>query len=49
MAAGIPGARFVTMPGRNHMLLSGDPALARFLEEVRLFPKLTPAREDMWS
>src|SRR5262249_53786920 len=37
MAAGIPGARFVVMPGRNHILLSSDPALARFLEEVRLF------------
>jgi pimeloyl-ACP methyl ester carboxylesterase len=37
MAAGIPGARFVAMPGRNHILLDGDPAMARFLEEVRLF------------
>jgi pimeloyl-ACP methyl ester carboxylesterase len=37
MAAGIPGARFVAMPGRNHILLEGDPAMARFLEEVRLF------------
>jgi pimeloyl-ACP methyl ester carboxylesterase len=37
MAAGIPGARFVAMPGRNHILLSSDPALVRFLEEVRLF------------
>ena len=37
MAAGIPGARFVAMPGRNHILLPSDPALARFLEEVRLF------------
>jgi pimeloyl-ACP methyl ester carboxylesterase len=37
MAAGIPKARFVAMPGRNHILLEGDPAMARFLEEVRLF------------
>jgi pimeloyl-ACP methyl ester carboxylesterase len=37
MAAGIPGARFVAMQGRNHILLEGDPAIARFLEEVRLF------------
>jgi pimeloyl-ACP methyl ester carboxylesterase len=37
MAAGIPRARFVAMPGRNHILLDGDPAMARFLEEVRLF------------
>jgi pimeloyl-ACP methyl ester carboxylesterase len=37
MAAGIPGARFVAMPGRNHIMLEGDSAMARFLEEVRLF------------
>jgi class 3 adenylate cyclase/pimeloyl-ACP methyl ester carboxylesterase len=37
MAAGIPGARFVAMPGRNHIMLEGEPAMARFLEEVRLF------------
>jgi pimeloyl-ACP methyl ester carboxylesterase len=37
MAAGISKARFVAMPGRNHILLEGDPAMARFLEEVRLF------------
>jgi pimeloyl-ACP methyl ester carboxylesterase len=37
MAASIPGARFVVMPGRNHVLLPSDPALSRFLEEVRLF------------
>jgi pimeloyl-ACP methyl ester carboxylesterase len=37
LAAGVPGARFVAMPGRNHLLLAGDPALGRFLEEMRLF------------
>ena len=37
IAAGIPGARFVALPGRNHALPEGDPALARFVEEVRLF------------
>ena len=37
LAAGIPGARFVAMPGRNHILLEGDPAMERFLEETRLF------------
>jgi class 3 adenylate cyclase/pimeloyl-ACP methyl ester carboxylesterase len=37
MAAGIPGARFVAIPGRNHIPLEGEPAMARFLEEVHLF------------
>jgi len=37
MAAGIPGARFVAMPGRNHIMQEGEPAMERFLEEVRLF------------
>jgi hypothetical protein len=37
LAAGIPGARFVAIPGRNHIPLKTDPAMARFLEEVRLF------------
>ncbi|HET6196984.1 MAG TPA: alpha/beta hydrolase, partial [Acetobacteraceae bacterium] len=37
MAAGIPGARFVDMPGRNHIILEGEPAMARFLEEVQFF------------
>jgi DNA-binding winged helix-turn-helix (wHTH) protein/alpha-beta hydrolase superfamily lysophospholipase len=37
MAAGIPGARFVALEGRNHIILEGDPAWNRFLEEVRTF------------
>jgi len=37
MAAGIPGARFVPLEGRNHLLLDGEPAWVRFLEEVRAF------------
>jgi hypothetical protein len=32
------------MPGRNHILLLNDPALARFLEEVRLFLERIPFR-----
>jgi pimeloyl-ACP methyl ester carboxylesterase/DNA-binding SARP family transcriptional activator len=34
LAAGIPGARFVTLAGRNHLLLEHEPAWARFLSEV---------------
>jgi class 3 adenylate cyclase/pimeloyl-ACP methyl ester carboxylesterase len=37
MAAGIPGARFVPLESRNHVMLEGEPALTRFLEELRLF------------
>lgn len=37
MAAGIPGARFVPLEGENHVLLEGEPAFARFAEELRSF------------
>jgi class 3 adenylate cyclase/pimeloyl-ACP methyl ester carboxylesterase len=37
LAAGIPGARFVPLESRNHVMLEGEPALTRFLEELRSF------------
>jgi class 3 adenylate cyclase/pimeloyl-ACP methyl ester carboxylesterase len=37
MAAGIPGARFVPLPSRNHLILEDEPAFGRFLQEMRLF------------
>jgi pimeloyl-ACP methyl ester carboxylesterase len=37
VAAGISGARFVPLPGKNHMPLEGDPAAARMLSEISLF------------
>jgi pimeloyl-ACP methyl ester carboxylesterase/DNA-binding winged helix-turn-helix (wHTH) protein len=37
LADGIPGARFVTLPGRNHLFLDDEPAARRFFEELRLF------------
>ena len=37
MAAGIPGARFVTLQSKNHLILEHAPAFGRLLEEVRLF------------
>jgi pimeloyl-ACP methyl ester carboxylesterase len=37
MAAGIPGARFVPLCGQNHLFLEGEPAEARFFEEMRHF------------
>jgi len=37
MAAGISGARFVPVQGRNHLFLESEPAFAQFLEQVRAF------------
>lgn len=39
IAAGIPGARFVALPGKSHILLEHDPGVPRFFEEIRSFPK----------
>jgi pimeloyl-ACP methyl ester carboxylesterase len=37
IAARIPGARFVSLESRNHILLEDEPAWARFTDEVRRF------------
>jgi pimeloyl-ACP methyl ester carboxylesterase len=37
MAAGIPNARFVALPGKNHVLLEQDPGMPIFMEELRSF------------
>jgi len=37
VAAGIRGARFVALDGRNHMILQSDPVWSRFFEEVGNF------------
>ena len=37
LAAGIPGARFVTLEGHNHLILESDHCWARFLDEIRGF------------
>jgi pimeloyl-ACP methyl ester carboxylesterase len=37
LAANIPGAHFVALPGRNHVLLRGDPARERWFEEIEAF------------
>jgi pimeloyl-ACP methyl ester carboxylesterase len=37
IAAGIPNARFVTLPGKNHMLLERDPGTEPFFEELWSF------------
>ncbi len=40
LAALIPGARFVPLEGRNHILLEEEPAWERFLAEVHAFLSL---------
>ncbi len=37
IAASIPGARFVELDSDNHVLLEGEPAWLRFMEEVERF------------
>ena len=37
MAAGIPGAKFVALHGRNHLFLETEPAFSQFLEHTRTF------------
>jgi pimeloyl-ACP methyl ester carboxylesterase/DNA-binding winged helix-turn-helix (wHTH) protein len=37
LAALIPGARFVPLESRNHVLLESEPAWSRFVDEVRAF------------
>ena len=37
LAAGIPSAHFVALPGRNHLFLEHEPASDRFFEEINLF------------
>nr|WP_283842530.1 alpha/beta hydrolase [Bradyrhizobium sp. G127] len=42
MAAAIPGARLVTLPGRNHILLEQDPGVPIILDEIRRFLGVVP-------
>jgi DNA-binding winged helix-turn-helix (wHTH) protein/pimeloyl-ACP methyl ester carboxylesterase len=37
LAAGIRGARYVSLPSANHLMLEEEPAWSRFLEELGLF------------
>jgi class 3 adenylate cyclase/pimeloyl-ACP methyl ester carboxylesterase len=37
LAAAIPGARFVPLASRNHLILEEEPAFPRFLQEIRSF------------
>jgi pimeloyl-ACP methyl ester carboxylesterase/DNA-binding CsgD family transcriptional regulator len=46
LAAGIPGARFVALEGRSHILLPGTPAYASFFTELRAFIAEQPGAES---
>jgi DNA-binding winged helix-turn-helix (wHTH) protein/pimeloyl-ACP methyl ester carboxylesterase len=37
LAAGIPGARYVSLPSANHLMLEEEPAWSLFLDELGLF------------
>jgi pimeloyl-ACP methyl ester carboxylesterase len=37
IAAGIPGARFVSLEGHNHLILQNDPGWKRFCSEFEAF------------
>jgi pimeloyl-ACP methyl ester carboxylesterase len=37
MASAIPGARFVALQSKNHLLLENEPAAKRLFEEIELF------------
>ena len=37
IAAGIPGARFVPLQSRNHLILENEPAFTRFVQEIVAF------------
>jgi class 3 adenylate cyclase/pimeloyl-ACP methyl ester carboxylesterase len=39
MAAAIPGARFVPIESRNHLILEDEPAFRRFVDEITSFVK----------
>ena len=52
LAAGIPGAEFVELDSRNHILLENEPAWPRFKEAVMEFMGLDgpgPARESVFG
>ena len=49
LAAAIPGARFVPLPGENHVLLEDEPAWPRFLAEVHRFLESVEAEDGAAS
>jgi pimeloyl-ACP methyl ester carboxylesterase/DNA-binding CsgD family transcriptional regulator len=49
LASLIPGARFVPLVGRNHVLLEGEPAWQDFLREVNAFLPGPAGRPDAFA
>jgi pimeloyl-ACP methyl ester carboxylesterase/DNA-binding CsgD family transcriptional regulator len=49
IAALIPGARFVPLEGRNHVLLETEPAWGEFLSSVDEFLGSSPAPSEDWD
>ncbi len=47
LAALIPGARFVPVPGRNHLPFPDEPAWIEFLQQTRQFLGQAPAPQAM--
>ncbi|MGI8875036.1 MAG: alpha/beta fold hydrolase [Egibacteraceae bacterium] len=47
VASGVPGARFVPLVGRNHILLADEPAWDDFLRELDGFLPGLPSDEDV--
>jgi pimeloyl-ACP methyl ester carboxylesterase len=45
LASLIPGARFIPLESRNHILLEGEPAWPRFIREVRSFLGVSPGED----
>lgn len=45
LAAGIPGAEFVELDSKNHVLLEGEPAWERFCDEVLRFTGVSGGSE----
>jgi len=37
LAAGIPGAKFVALESRNHLVLESEPAWEKFIGEIKTF------------
>jgi pimeloyl-ACP methyl ester carboxylesterase/DNA-binding CsgD family transcriptional regulator len=49
IASGIPGARFVSLDSNNHLLLDGEPAWERWVDELSAFLPAQPAADPAFG
>ena len=49
LAAEIPGAHFVPLPGANHIMQAGEPGWTRFLHEIEVFTGVGDGARDAAS